>query len=110
MSLDQQLWEQQAAIRRRNQVAQDLDDILQHIRQEPGFQNFLRVDPEEDLLSAAQGPNVVLNVTELRSDAILVSAAKAPLTSLALPHLSHGSMIKYMGKAMQKMTTKSRED
>ncbi|KAF8419578.1 hypothetical protein EV426DRAFT_709805 [Tirmania nivea] len=89
---------QQAAIHRRNKIAQDLDDILQQIRQERGFKNFLRAESEEYLLSAAQWPIIVLIVTKLRSDSILVNVAKTPVTTLALPHLSHDSMIKHFGK------------
>jgi len=94
MSVDQRLQAQQSTIRRRNKVAQDLENILLQIRQKPGFENFLRAESEAYLLSAAQeGPIVVLNVTELRSDAILLT--KAGVTSTALPHLSHTSMIKF---------------
>ena len=87
---------QQAAVRRRNKVAKDLDDILHQIRQKPGFQTFLCAESEEYLLSAAQeGPIVVLNTTKLRSDAILLTQARA--TSIPLPHLSHTSVIKHLG-------------
>jgi len=96
MSLDQRLWSQQGVIRRRNKVAQDLDNILMQIRQNPGFENFLRAESEAYLLSAArEGPIVVLNVTELRSDAILVT--KAEVKSISLPDLSHASMSNYCG-------------
>jgi len=73
-SMDNQLQIQQAAIRRRNQVAKFFDDILQQIRQKPGFQTFLQAESKEYFLSAAQeGPIVVLNAATLRSDAILVT-------------------------------------
>ncbi|KAF8417974.1 CHAT domain-containing protein [Tirmania nivea] len=98
MPLEQRVQTQQAAIRRRNKVAKDLDTILQQIRQNPGFENFLRAESKEHLLSAAQeGPIVVLNVTVLRSDAILLT--KAQVSSIALPHLSHASMTNYFGKS-----------
>ena len=88
---------QQAAMRRRNEAASELDEILLQIRQKSGFENFLRAESEEYFLSAAQeGPIVVLNVTLLRSDAILLT--KAQVTSIALPNLSYASMIKYLGK------------
>ena len=93
---EQRLQVQQSAIHRRNQVAKDLDNILSHIRQTSGFENFLRAESEMSLLSAAyDGPIVVLNVTELRSDAILLS--KSDVSSIALPQLSHASMMKYCG-------------
>ncbi|KAF8421683.1 CHAT domain-containing protein [Tirmania nivea] len=91
-----QLQIQQAAIHRRNKAANDLDDILQQIRQKPGFKTFLRAESEEYFLSAAQeGPIVVLNATELRSDAILLT--KQQVTSISLPQLSHASVVRYLG-------------
>jgi len=72
---------QQAAISRRNQVAKELDDMLEQIRQLPGFQTFFRAESEQYFLSEVQeGPIVVLNGTELRSDAILLT--KARVTSI----------------------------
>jgi len=96
ISMNQRLQAQQSTIRRRNKVAQDLDNILLQIRQKPGFENFLRTESEGDLYSAAQeGPIVVLNATQLCSDAILVTTAG--VRNIALPHLSHASMAKYCG-------------
>ena len=94
MSTEQHLQAQKSTIGRSNKVAHDLDTILLKIRQNPGFENFLRADSEAYLLSAAEeGPIVVLNVTKLRSDAILVTKAK--VRSIILPQLSHDSMVKY---------------
>jgi len=60
------------------------DDILQ-IQQKSGFGNLLIGELEEYVLLAARAEKiVVLNVTELRSDATLVT--KAP---------SHASIINY---------------
>ena len=93
----EQLPIQQAAIRRRIKAATDLDDILHQIRQKPGFQAFMRTESEGDLLSAAQeGPIVVLNVTKLRSDAILLTTER--VTSIALPDLVHTRVAYYFGK------------
>ena len=97
MSTDQRLCVQQSHRHRRSKVAQDLDDILRQIREKPGFQNFLRAQSEACLLSAAgEGPIVVLNVTALRSDAILVT--KAHVKSIALRKLSYASLIEYYSK------------
>ena len=64
-------------------AAKELDDILEQIWKKPGFENFLCAASEESLfLAAEEGPVVVLNVTELRSDAILLT--KARVTSIAL--------------------------
>ena len=54
MSLEQLLRAQQSVIRRRNQVAEDLDSVLLQIRQKSGFENFLRAESEAYLLSTAQ--------------------------------------------------------
>ncbi|KAF8432049.1 CHAT domain-containing protein [Terfezia claveryi] len=94
MSIKQCLKAQQSTIRRRNKVVQDLDHTLMQIRQKPGFENFLRSESEAFYLSAAhEGPIVVLNVTKLRSDAILIT--KAAVKSIALQNLSHASMVKH---------------
>ncbi|KAF8423527.1 CHAT domain-containing protein [Tirmania nivea] len=98
MSKARRLDVQQSAISRRNKIAKDLNNVLVQIRQKPGFENFLLAKSQEYLLSAArEGPIVVLNVTELRSDAILLT--KDHVRSITLPHLSHSSMIKYFGKS-----------
>ena len=87
MSINQRLRVQQSIVQRRNQVAKDLEHILQQVRQKPGFKNFLRAESETYLLSAAQeGPIVVLNDSKLRIDAIIIT--KAGVRSIALPCLS----------------------
>ena len=87
---------QQSTIRRRNKVAEELNQVLLQIRRKPGFLNFLCADSEAYLLSAAhEGPIVVLNITRLRSDAILVTKDK--VTSICLPELSHASLNRYCG-------------
>ncbi|RPB22603.1 hypothetical protein L211DRAFT_850621 [Terfezia boudieri ATCC MYA-4762] len=96
MSVKQHLEAQQSAIRRRKKVVKDLDDILLKIRQKPGFENFLRPASEAFFLSAAhEGPIVVLNVTELRSDAIIIT--RTEVKSIPLQNLSHDSLVKYCG-------------
>ena len=96
VSKDNRVQIQQVAIARRNEVSKGVDNILRQIRQKPGFQTFLLAESEEYFLTAAQqGPIVVLNGTELRSDAILVT--KEQVTSIPLPKLSHASMHKYLG-------------
>ncbi|RPB27925.1 hypothetical protein L211DRAFT_778740, partial [Terfezia boudieri ATCC MYA-4762] len=103
-----QILEQQAIIGRKNKAAQDLDNILFQIRQKPGFKNFLREESEEYFLSAAQeGPIVVLNVSKLRSDAILVT--KAQVTSIALSDLSHDSMMKYFDNSKEIRVSENNE-
>lgn len=50
------------------------------------------------LLVVYEGPIAVLNVTELRSDAILVT--KGHVESISLPLLSHASVKQYLGKGV----------
>ena len=93
-SIGKQLQDQQAAICRWNKVAIDLNDILQQIRQKPGFQTFLLAESEEYFLSAArEGPIIVLNASKLRSDAILLT--KEQVTSIPLHKLSHTLVVKH---------------
>ena len=95
MSIKQCLQVHQATECTRNRVVRDFNNILLQIRQQPGFEDFLGMS-DADLLSAArEGPIVVLNATEIRSDAILIT--KAHVTSITLPDLSHASMMKYLG-------------
>ena len=96
VSNDKRIQMQQTAIRQRNKVANDLDEILQQIRQKPGFENFLRAESQQYLLSSAhEGPVVVLNVTKLRGDAILVT--REQITSISLPQLSHDAVDRHFG-------------
>ena len=98
---------QQTAIRQRNKVAKDLDDILQQIQQKPGFGNFLRTESKEYLLSSAyEGPVVVLNVTQLRSDAVLIT--REQITSISLPQLSHDAVDKHFGSRGAKNNNESK--
>ncbi|RPB28991.1 hypothetical protein L211DRAFT_745749, partial [Terfezia boudieri ATCC MYA-4762] len=94
ISINQLKFAEASTIRRRNQAAKGFENILLQIRQKPGFQNFLLAQSEAELLSAAQGgPIVLLNVTALRSDAILVTTTN--VTSIGLPKLSYALLHKY---------------
>ncbi|KAI1740757.1 CHAT domain-containing protein [Xylaria scruposa] len=57
----------------RHKSWEDLDNILNQIRQEPGFEEFLLPPSEPKIRAAAkQGPIVVIVVSEMNCDAILV--------------------------------------
>lgn len=64
----------QQAIEKRAKAVQQFETCLERIRQIPGHQNFLK-EPEltELLKGAAEGPIVVVNITEISSDAIIVT-------------------------------------
>ncbi|PMD64851.1 uncharacterized protein K444DRAFT_554208 [Hyaloscypha bicolor E] len=71
---------------RRDQAVREFDSILEEIRQLPGFQSFLGSPNDSDILEAARGgPIAVINVSEIRCDAILVQRDRA--RSLRLPYL-----------------------
>ncbi|MEX5258606.1 CHAT domain-containing protein, partial [Kocuria arenosa] len=55
-------------------AAAELARVLEEIRAHPGFARFLQPRPVAELLpAAAKGPVVLLNVTELRSDALILT-------------------------------------
>lgn len=61
-------------LQRRQRAAQDLQAVVETIRRLPGHSRFLLGFSEADLVKqASTGPIVVINVSEFRSDAIIVS-------------------------------------
>ena len=80
--------------RRQYDAATDFDAIIQQIRTQEGFERFLLGPLENELISiAASGPIVIFNVSQIRSDAILVTFNG--LRSLRLPELKNEDIIKY---------------
>ena len=73
--------------RDRRAVGAELDAVLERVRALPGLADFLRPPPVADLLALARpGPVVVLNVSELRCDALVVQqhgVRICPLTRLS---------------------------
>ncbi|KZL67172.1 30S ribosomal protein S17P-like protein [Colletotrichum tofieldiae] len=71
---------------RRYEASNELDELLVEIRKQPGFEDFLLVPAEEEIQAAAsKGPIVLINVSEIRCDAILVEHHQ--IRCLALPFL-----------------------
>lgn len=71
---------------RRHILSKEYQDTLTTIRKLPTFENFLLAPAEEEFVSlAAQGPIVVLNVSPLRSDALIVTSGG--IKALFLPKL-----------------------
>ena len=63
----------QSALDRRRQVAADFDAVLEEIRSQPGFGTFLRPPSFGDLAAVSdRGPVVLINVTDVRSDALIL--------------------------------------
>ncbi|RHZ62534.1 CHAT domain-containing protein [Aspergillus thermomutatus] len=81
VSSESSLWEKQATERRENE--QRFRDICDRIRLEPGFENFLLPPTEEQMMNAAQrGAIVVVNVSDIRSDAFLIRPSGVTVVDL----------------------------
>ena len=65
---------------------EELGKAIADIRQQPGFEDFLTIPSEEAMLAAASaGPVVVINLSNLRCDAIIVEPER--IRALPLPQL-----------------------
>ena len=75
----------------RRALIKQFDNLLRSIRSLPGFENFLRGPSKSELLSLAKdGAIVVFNVSDIRSDAFLITADK--IRVLHLPLLTSNSL------------------
>lgn len=75
------------AIDERRALVKQFDDLMQSIRPLKGFENFLRGPSELELRQAAKSnPIVVFNVSDIRSDAIIITADA--IRSVHLPVLT----------------------
>ncbi|KIL92418.1 hypothetical protein FAVG1_04829 [Fusarium avenaceum] len=73
--------------RRQKQADEQLANLLDEIRKQPGFEDYLTPPSEADMKEAAKkGPVVVINVSQFRCDAIIVEPHQLRL--LPLPKLS----------------------
>ena len=80
--------------RDRQQLSEEFDSLVAKIRGLDGFERFLRGPSKTETMNlAADGPIVVINVSEIRSDAILVD--KSGIRSIILPLLRHRELTKY---------------
>ncbi|MFJ1549137.1 CHAT domain-containing protein [Streptomyces sp. NPDC088246] len=76
---------------RRNQAAAEFTETLARIRALDGFASFCRLPSAQELISeSAQGPLVVLNVTETRGDALLLTPSG--VTAVELPMVSRSQV------------------
>ena len=84
---------------RRRKAADELDQIIATIRKQQGFDRFLLPPPVEELLGAAsQGPIVLLNVSDIRSDALLLTSTGVEV--VPLPELTPDSVAVQVEKFM----------
>ncbi|KAH7140518.1 CHAT domain-containing protein [Dactylonectria estremocensis] len=73
--------------KRRREAAAELDVCLKEIRRVPGHERFMLGETVAEMQeSVTEGSIVVINVTDFRSDAILIS--NNTLTTITLPELS----------------------
>ncbi|KAE8336265.1 CHAT domain-containing protein [Aspergillus arachidicola] len=78
----------------RYNTGQKLQQLIQDIRQLPGFDQFLLAPFKEELMAAAApGPIVIINVNKLRCDALLIE--KTEIRTLRLPHLRQRDILAY---------------
>jgi hypothetical protein len=79
------------AAERRRRLAEDLDTVIAQARALPGFEKFLLSLTASELRQAAgEGPVVLVNVDEIRSDALVLTADR--VRHVALPALSAASV------------------
>ncbi|TEY33873.1 hypothetical protein BOTCAL_0660g00010 [Botryotinia calthae] len=70
----------------RRQANQEFDHLLQEIRQQHGFQDFLKPPNQKEIQKAAlEGPVIYINVSSYRSDALIIK--NDSIQSLHLPQL-----------------------
>ena len=78
-------------IAERRALVKQFDDLLRYIRSLQGFENFLQGPSKSELHSLAEdGPIVVFNVSDIRSDAFLITTDE--IRSVHLPLLTSDSV------------------
>jgi hypothetical protein len=84
---------------RRRQLADEFDKVVARIRAQPGFERFLLPLPIGQLLATAdQGPVVLVNVAEIRSDALLLTLSGVRVVALPTltPKLVYEQMVAFL--------------
>ena len=100
-------------ISNRRTLLNQFDDLIVHIRSQHGFENFLQGPSKSELLLLAeQGPIVVFNVSDIRSDSFLITTADiccVRLPSLSLDSVKHFAKVN-MGKVKQRKLNPTESD
>ncbi|CUA75835.1 Syntaxin-binding protein 5 [Rhizoctonia solani] len=79
----------EASAQRHRYLAKHYEEIVGKIRQLPGFETFLQPKRAAELLSIPQkGPVVMVNIHELRCDALILIPGKSEITHVPLPDFS----------------------
>ncbi|QKX53215.1 uncharacterized protein TRUGW13939_00291 [Talaromyces rugulosus] len=82
---DQRL--QQVAVKRRPEAIKDLENCIEDIRELPGFGQFQKAPTVEQMKKASEGGNIIfVNITDLRSDALIISGIG--ISSVPLPRFN----------------------
>ena len=77
----------EAQIRRNRILSEDLEEVLGKVREIEGFGNFLQAVPFTTLQAAAlEGPVILINISNYRSDAIILHIDNPP-TLVTLPEV-----------------------
>ncbi|KAF3064943.1 hypothetical protein GL218_02143 [Daldinia childiae] len=85
MNDDVSSWE--SKVKRRREATREFDEIVEEIRSQPEFRNFIQLPDTEDLMTAAgSGPIIVVNMSFYRSDAFLIKTDR--IETIKLPHLA----------------------
>ncbi|KAF4992642.1 hypothetical protein FGRMN_7043 [Fusarium graminum] len=72
-----------AQVRQRRVADSDFNKLIQRIRDQPNFHNFLLLASEEEIMDAAKpGPIVVINTSRYRCDAFLIQHDKISVLKL----------------------------
>jgi len=85
--------ESSKSVTKRRALQKQFDDLLLHIRSLKGFENFLQSLSESELHSLVERPTdtiVVFNISDIRSDAFLITATQ--IRSIPLPLLTPDSV------------------
>ncbi len=81
----------------RQRLAREFGAVLAQIRAVDGFEYFALPPPTQELIAQAEeGPVVVFNVSQYRSDALLLTSNG--ITCLPLPGLSRSSVIEHVAR------------
>jgi tetratricopeptide (TPR) repeat protein len=87
--------QRRASMARHLEAVHQLDECISSIRQLSGHERFLLGPTLDDLKEwASEGPIVVVNMTDIRSDAIIVTSAV--VTAIRLPQLTEADAVKWI--------------
>lgn len=86
-------WELQ--VTRRREADEEFSKIIDEIRTQPGFSQFLQPPAVEDMMNAAnQGPIIVINISTIRGDAFIVRSDA--IKAIELPGITQEELEKQM--------------